>query len=201
MKKNIIKFQLSLVILVAGVASLPTPLQAYQVWTSTAFTIETLIRLQDEKVDMSNYYTADTSPWSMFGQFGIRRPVFHGYRAFNELAKRPLQVKVQVEGDTETPSCALAGIAEEKLSAAVLFSTFNGKSGTRAITLTHLPWKGETRVETLLVDDTHALTETPAIVDSDANGTKRITVNLASNVVCLVRLSQTNVFYRLRYPN
>ena len=38
MKKNIIKFQLSLVILVAGVASLPTPLQAYQVWTSTAFT-------------------------------------------------------------------------------------------------------------------------------------------------------------------
>ena len=114
--------------------------------TGTAFTIETLIRLQDEKVDMSNYYTADTSPWSMFGQFGIRRPVFHGYRAFNELAKRPLQVKVQVEGDTETPSCALAGIAEEKLSAAVLFSTFNGKSGTRAITLIRSPKTAGARV-------------------------------------------------------
>ena len=158
--------------------------------TGTAYAIGMLIRLQDERVDMSNYYSADTSSWSMFGQFGIRRPVFHGYRAFNELAKRPLRVKVQVEGDTETPSCVLAGIAEEKLSAAVLFSTFNGKSGTRAITLTHLPWKGETRVETLLVDGTHALTATPAIVDGDANGTKRITVNLASNVVCLVRLSQ-----------
>ena len=35
MKKNIIKFQLSLVILVAGVAGPPTPLQAYQVWMST----------------------------------------------------------------------------------------------------------------------------------------------------------------------
>jgi len=33
-----IMFQFSLVILVAGVAGLPTPLQAYQVWTSTAFT-------------------------------------------------------------------------------------------------------------------------------------------------------------------
>ncbi len=79
------------------------------------------------------------------------------------------------------------GIAEDNQSAAVLLSTRNSHAGMRAIMLAGVPWSGETHVETLLVDDTHALTKTPASVDS---GAKNITVDLPPHVVCLIRLSK-----------
>ena len=153
---------------------------------AAAHAIAVLIELQDV-VDMTNYYTADTSPWSMFGQFGIRRPVFYAYKAFNELATRPRKATVSVQINGGTPSRVLAGIAEDNQSAAVLLSTRNSHAGMRAIKLAGVPWSGETHVEALLVDDTHALTKTPASVDS---GAKSITVDLPPHVVCLIRLSK-----------
>jgi hypothetical protein len=131
----------------------------------------------------------------MFGQFGIRRPVYHAYRAFNEVAKRPRRVAAAVEtvaaveGKTGEWSAALAGVAEDGQSVAVVVSTFGGGPGPREVSIAGLPWAGASRVETLLVDDTHPLTETPATVEQAA-GRVAVTVDLPADRVCLVRVAR-----------
>ncbi|MFM9058362.1 MAG: GH39 family glycosyl hydrolase [Planctomycetaceae bacterium] len=165
-----------------------------------AHAVSTLAALQDEPVAMTNYYSGDTSPWSMFGQFGIRRPVYHAYRAFNEVAKRPRRAAVAVEaaapvdavvagqGTTSLRSAALAGVADDGRSVAVVVSTFGCGAGAREVTIGGLPWAGASRVETLLVDDTHPLTETPATVEQAA-GRVTVAVDLPADRVCLVRVT------------
>ncbi len=156
--------------------------------TGAAHAVSTLVALQDEPVAMTNYYSGDTSPWSMFGQFGIRRPVYHAYRAFNEVAKRPQRAAVAVAGGDGKRSAALGGVAEDGRSVAVVVSTFGAGAGPRAVAIAGLPWAGASRVETLLVDDTHPLTETPATVAEDG-GRVSVTVDLPTDRVCLVRVT------------
>jgi hypothetical protein len=160
-----------------------------------AFASSLLMRLQDEPLDMANFYTADTSVWSMFGTFGIRTPVYHAFRAFNELAKRPRRVACTVAGATAAtdgaakprsaadneinpggdtakrptkPPVAVAGIAEDGGSAVVLVSTFDAAAGPRTISIAGLPWAATARVEPLLVDDDHALE--PVAIGRAGNG-------------------------------
>lgn len=156
--------------------------------TGAAHAVSTLVALQAEPVAMTNYYSADTSPWSMFGQFGIRRPVYHAYRAFNEVAKRPRRAAVAVAGGDGKRSAALGGVAEDGRSVAVVVSTFGAGAGPRDVTIAGLPWTGASRVETLLVDDTHPLTDTPATV-AEAGGRVSVTVDLPADRVCLVRVA------------
>ena len=73
-----------------------------------AFAATVLMRLQDEPVDMTNFYTADTSAWSMFGQFGIRTPVYHAFRAFDRLAKHPRRVACDVAATDSKPGATAA---------------------------------------------------------------------------------------------
>ena len=154
-----------------------------------SYAVSALIRLQDEPVDMTNYYSADTSVWGMFGPFGLRTPVFHGYRAFQELVKRPRRAVMTVTGNAKAPSQVLAGLAENNQSAAVVLSTFRSEPGTRTITLRGLPWNGASRVESLMVDETHALEPLPARIGSDAAGATTVTVDLAPDVICLIRIA------------
>ena len=152
-----------------------------------AYAAAVLIAMQDEPVDMMNFYTADISPWSMFGTFGIRTPAYHAFVAFNELAKRPARVACTVAGGEGRASVALAGLAEDGRSAVVLASTFNALAGLREFRIAGLPWAAEARVETLLVDGDYALDPTLPQVKPDGDGVT-ITVDVPADAVCLVRL-------------
>jgi hypothetical protein len=152
-----------------------------------AYAAAVLIRMQDEPVDMMNFYTADTSPWSMFGTFGIRTPVYHAFVAFNEVAKRPARAACTVAGSNGRPAASLAGLAEDGRSAVVLASTFNAAAGPREFRIAGLPWAAAARVEALLVDGDHALEPILPQVKPAADGSA-ITVHLPADAVCLVRL-------------
>jgi hypothetical protein len=161
-----------------------------------AFAATVLMRLQDEPVDMTNFYTADTSAWSMFGQFGIRTPVYHAFKAFNELATHPNRVACEVAAaGAATPSVACAGLGDDGRSAVVLVSTFEAPAGRREIVLSGLPGEGRPRIEALLVDDTRALAPIPVEpLEQDANTadggsprTLRVVVDLPADAVCLLR--------------
>jgi hypothetical protein len=182
-----------------------------------AFATSLLMRLQDERLDMANFYTADTSRWSMFGTFGVRTPVYHAFRAFNELAKRPRRVACTVAADptaladgslranvaavTEAnpggigearksqPPVALAGLAEDGRSAVVLVSTFDAAAGPREIAVSGLPWAATARIEALLVDDDHALEPVAAAVVA-AGPTLTFTIDIPADATLLLRLTQ-----------
>jgi len=149
-----------------------------------AFAATVLMRLQDEPVDMTNFYTADTSAWSMFGQFGIRTPVYDAFAAFNELAKHPRRVACDVAAAGSTVACA--GLAAEGGSLAVLVSTFDAPAGRREIAVAGLPWKDAAQTEARLVDDAHALVPIAATTDGAKPGVLRITVELPADSVCLL---------------
>jgi len=44
-------------------------------------------------------------------------------------------------------------------------------------------------VESLMVDETHALEPLPARIGSDAAGATTVTVDLAPDVICLIRIA------------
>jgi hypothetical protein len=144
--------------------------------------------MQDEPVDMMNFYTADTSPWSMFGTFGIRTPVYHAFVAFNEVAKRPARAACTIAGSEGRPAASLAGLAEDGRSAVVLVSTFGAVAGPRKLRIAGLPWANAARIEALLVDGDHALEPILSRMEPAAEGGASITVPLPTDAVCLLRL-------------
>jgi hypothetical protein len=124
----------------------------------------------------------------MFGQFGIRTPVYYAFKAFHELAKHPKRIACDVAAagaDAATVACA--GLNDDGSSAAVLVSTFDAAAGRREITLAGLPWKEPSQVEALLVSDAHALVPIAATTETPSPGTLRIAVELPADCVCLVR--------------
>jgi hypothetical protein len=157
-----------------------------------AYAAAVLIRMQDEPVDMMNFYTADASPWSMFGTFGIRTPVYHAFVAFNEVAKRPNRAACTVAGGSGQPSLALAARAEDGRSAVVLASTFGAAGGPRELRVDGLPWAAEARIEALLVDGDHALEPILPRMQPAADGGAAITVTLPTDAVCLLRLTHAD---------
>lgn len=98
------------------------------------------MRLQDSPVDMICFYTADTSAWSMFGQFGIPTKVFYAFKAFNQLALLPDRVACEASLAQGVTACA--GLAADKESAAVLLANFKGEPRSLALSLRNLPWTG-----------------------------------------------------------
>jgi hypothetical protein len=148
--------------------------------------------MQDEPVDMMNFYTADASPWSMFGTFGIRTPVYHAFVAFNEVAKRPARAACTVAGSEGRPAAALAGLAEDGRSAVLLVSTFGAAAGQRELRIAGLPWAAEARVEALLVDGDHALDPILTSLASATRDAAAITLPLPADAVCLLRLTRAH---------
>ena len=157
-----------------------------------AYAAAVLITMQDEPVDMMNFYTADTSPWSMFGTFGIRTPVYHAFVAFNEVAKRPARAACTVAGSEGRPAASLAGLAEDGRSAVVLVSTFGAVAGPRELRIAGLPWATAARIEALLVDGDHALEPILPRMEPAAEGGAAITVPLPTDAVCLLRLTHAD---------
>ena len=154
-----------------------------------AYAAAVLVRMQDEPIDMMNFYTADTSPWSMFGTFGIRTPVYHAFVAFNEVAKRPARAACDVAASGE-PSVVIASRAEDGRSAVVLVSTFGAAAGPRELRIAGLPWTNEARLEALLIDGDHALEPILARAAPAATDGAAITLSLPADAVCLVRLTK-----------
>jgi len=158
-----------------------------------AFAAAVLMRLQDEPVDMTNFYTADTSAWSMFGQFGIRTPVYYAFKAFNELAQHPRRIACDVAAaGAASPTMACAGLNDEGTSAAVLVSTFDAPAGRREITLAGLPWNEPSQVEVLLVSDAHGLVPIAATTAAADPHATRISVDIPADSVCLLTCRSRN---------
>jgi hypothetical protein len=153
-----------------------------------AFCADVLLRLQDQPIDVLNFYSADTSPWSMFGQFGIPTKAYYVFKGFQQFSKCPN--RVSCEGWSPggpVPICA--GMSDDRQAAALMASNFKSEPRELAVTLRNLPWKGIARVEIDRVDATHDLeqTEVKTVKADDAV----FQLQLPANSVCLVRVKRT----------
>ena len=151
-----------------------------------AFDASVLMLLQDSRVEMANYYSADTLPWSMFDEYGIPGKAYYAFLAFNQLTKTPNRVMCEYDGARQPDITMCAGLSDDRKTASILVSNFGSAQGELAFTLQNLPLPGPVQVETLAVDATHDLTR---IGDAPLEpGKPLLTLSIRGNTVYLVRL-------------
>ncbi len=115
-----------------------------------AFDAWVLMALQDEPVDMANFFTADTQMLGMFSEYGVPKKNFYAFKAFRVLLDTPLRVRTPRPEKGGVAVCA--GIGREGARAAVLLSKFYARPGSTELAIRNLPWAGPTGFEVYLVD-------------------------------------------------
>ncbi len=119
---------------------------------SAAFAAASLSFLQDEQMDMANWYAPFMGRWGMFDVFGRPMKPYYAFVAFNSMLQTPRRVKA-VGGNLDAGLAVLAGLDPEQRSARVLISNFADPAASRVrLTLRNLP-QGSWRGEVLLLDD------------------------------------------------
>jgi hypothetical protein len=152
-----------------------------------AYCASVLLRLQDSPVDVMNFYCADTSPWSMFGQFGVPTKVYYVFKGFRQLLATPN--RVSCEGLPQGgPLTLCAGLSDDKQAATVLISNFKSDNRSLSVALRNLSWDGRIRAEKYLVDAGHDLEHAGAETVNVEDPVVRL--EIPSYGVCLVRLSK-----------
>jgi hypothetical protein len=151
-----------------------------------AFAASALMLLQDSHLDMANFYSADTSLWGMFDEWGIPGRVYYAFVAFNQLTKTPQRVACEHDGAAQSAITMCAGLSEDHKTASILISNFNSAQGKIAVTLRNLPLPRPVRAETFAVDAAHEFASigTTTLNANDA----ALTLDLPGNAVYFVKL-------------
>ena len=87
-----------------------------------AFVAWTLISLQQEPLDMANFFTADTQMLGMFTPEGVPKKNFYALKAFSALLETPVRVATHSPQRGEIALCA--GISAAKTAASILLSNY-----------------------------------------------------------------------------
>ena len=118
-----------------------------------SFVAATLILLQDQPVDMANYY--DGQPLALycglFDYYGVPQKTFRAFKAFSQMLGYPDRTRAVAES-SDGNLYALAAADPEAGKAAVLISRFRGATDECVVELAGIPAAGDMHCEVLVVD-------------------------------------------------
>jgi len=143
-----------------------------------------LLQMQDAPIDMAYFYSADTSPWSMFDGFGEPGHVYFAMKAFNQFARNSHRVRV-VGAPGKNGISLNASVSNDKTQAMILAANFKSASRYITVNMKNLPWIGDNGITTSAwcIDEQHKLTPIPiAIVN------QTITIDLPQSTTLLIKL-------------
>ncbi len=149
-----------------------------------AFITSTLIELQDAPLDVANLFHGELGAFGLFNEFGVPQKNYHALRAFRGLLDTPHQV--ETGGGVPGHLAIAAGMNATRTEARVLISNFNQPQSELRVTLTNLPWTGDTLIELRTVDAEREFEVARVEVISASQPV--FTVNLARPAVALVTL-------------
>ncbi len=118
--------------------------------TGAAFDAWVLMSLQDEPIDIANFFTADTQMLGMFTDNGVPKKNFYAFMAFRTLLDTPQRVKTP--RPTKGKIAVSAGLSDDASRAGILLSNFDATSQATDLVIHNLPWNTPTRFEVFLVD-------------------------------------------------
>ncbi|HEY3282336.1 MAG TPA: hypothetical protein VGN26_08700 [Armatimonadota bacterium] len=169
-----------------------------------AFATAGLLLLQDAPVDAANYYTGEVQGFGLFNFSGTPKKSFYAFKAFRELLDTPNRVALQAPA--EGSWAAIAGLSADRASASVMLSHWGvvpaGNRGSAepvrqppparerppVLSLSHLPWTGDTVAEVFAVDATHNLERlSRQVLTGDS---PHLELPAAAPTVLLVRLTR-----------
>ncbi len=136
-----------------------------------AFLVASLIELQDAAVDVCNFYHGETGIFGLFTEVGAPTRNYHAMLAFSQLLETPRRVRTT--GAVPGKLALAAGRRTGNTQAAVLVANLSGAEEIR-LSITNLPWTGDTAVTLHIVDDQHAFELRPGAALTDSELTLRL---------------------------
>ena len=119
-----------------------------------AFLVVSLIELQDAPVDVCNFYHGETGIFGLFTEVGAPTRNYFAMLAFARLLDTPRRVRTT--GAVPGKLAIAAGTSAGSTKAGVLVANLSG-AGEIRLSITNLPWAGQTVVELRVVDGDNAL--------------------------------------------
>ncbi len=123
-----------------------------------SFVAATMILLQDEKVDVANYY--DGQPCAVycgiFDMYGVPQKAFRAFTAFRHLLDYPDRAQAEVVS-SDGNLYALAAVDTSAHKAAVLISRYEGETDYCDIELVGIQLKDDLHCEALILDNDRSL--------------------------------------------
>jgi len=149
-----------------------------------AFIVAALLELQDAPVNVCNLFHGELGGFGLFSDQGVPQQNYYALRAFSELLDAPQ--RVETRGGVSGQLAVVAGLNRTATSAAILVSNFAASDLDFDLTVTNLPWAGQTVVETRRVN----ASETLDFVTRQTNDTSpfSISLELKKPAVALIRL-------------
>ena len=118
-----------------------------------AFVASVLMLLQNEPVDVANYYTTTAGMFGIFSEYGECYKTYYAFRAFAELLKTP--IRLQATYDSQNGLAALAGINQEKTQINILLANFSSDIKFTWANVTLVGLNPKTIAEIRLIDISH----------------------------------------------
>ena len=119
-----------------------------------AFLANVLMLLQDEPIDMANYYMTSAGMYGLFSDFGVPHKSSFAFEAFSDLVNHtPTRLEAQYDKKDSLVICA--GTNAEKNKIAVLVSNFSPKTQNVEFTILNNFLTGPVKYALYVVDETH----------------------------------------------
>jgi hypothetical protein len=120
-----------------------------------AFIANVLMLLQDEPVDVVNFYTTTAGLFGIFSGYGEPLKAYYAHKAYAELLKTPRRVSVDYEMEEGLVLCA--GINKEHTAISILASNFHEENKTLSLNFNPFDLKGTFTYELYVIDDKNDL--------------------------------------------
>ena len=118
-----------------------------------AFTASVLMLLQDQPVDMANFYTTTAGLFGIFSAFGEPQKVYYAFRGFAELIKTPERVSVEFKKENNLVFCA--GRSADQSEVSVLVSNFSDETRNILMTFKNFDITPSTKYQVHVIDRLH----------------------------------------------
>jgi xylan 1,4-beta-xylosidase len=151
-----------------------------------AFTVSTLVDLQDSPVDVANYYRGDASPFGLFTQHGVPKKTFYALKAFRMLLETPQRVKTSPHQSGQPILCA--GTNANGTEATVLISYYQGKEQELKLRIQNFVKPAPFSWQLFRLDDQWNLER---VRSGQASGETYLTEKIKAPAVLVFRLQRT----------
>ena len=129
-----------------------------------AFLTTVLVELQDAPADVCNLFHGELGGFGLFNEHGVPQKNYHALRAFSTLLETPR--RVETRGSIPGRLALIAGVNTKVTAATILVCNFDASQASFRLAVTNIPWTGQTKLETRLVNATDNLDR--AIVQTNA---------------------------------
>ena len=119
-----------------------------------AFAATVLMLLQDQPIDVANFYTTTAGLFGIFSGFGEPQKVYYALKAFAKLRNTP--ERIAVDYDMEDGLVFCAGRSEDQSEITVLVSNFSEETRDILMTFSNYEIMPSTKYQVYVIDKLHS---------------------------------------------